>query len=160
MPVTTPILNWINETIRVNKSPLQEADIENIKNFALLWNLFETKCCRKNANPGSINAFIDRQIDILKLDTLDFAFNDFFNWYSDSSRFNALKLTGENKTIVEKVLSGEYQDKNNKIKFIMAVIHRYRNNLFHGEKNLLTIETQENSFKIANEVLQYMIEIS
>lgn len=160
MPATTPILNWINQTIRVNKSPLKETEIENIKNFALLWNLFEAKCCRKNANPGSINAFIDRKIETIDFEKLSVAFAYFKDRYQNSGRFNALNLSGENKSIAQKVVDSIYTDKNNHVKFIMAVIHRYRNNLFHGEKSLLVIEEQEYNFKIANEVLQYMIEIS
>jgi len=154
------VIQWISETIINEDSDRIEAnDIDEIRDFALLWNLFEALCCDKFAKMQKINSLIDSKIDLFEETKYQNIFDYFYNRYkNDTTKFNALKLRNGDKELVRKVLDNTYIDKNNKLKFIMAIIYRYRNNLFHGEKNMRYIRLQKENFEKTNKFLMYFIE--
>lgn len=154
------VVKWINEKIiNDGTSKIDTNDIDEIRDFALLWNLFEDLLCSNNANMSKIDTLIDSKID--KFNELEYqdTFQYFYNRYkSNDEKFNALRLRDPQKNLVKKVLNDEFTDKNNKLKFIMAVIYRFRNNLFHGEKNMRYISLQKENFEKANIFLMYFID--
>ena len=129
------VINWINEIIiNTGNSKIEANVINEIRDFTLLWNLFESLCCEKFANMNKINSLIDDKIDLFEEEKYENIFYYFYDRYkNDSNKFRKLNLRNGEKELVKKVLNDEYNDKNNKLKFIMAIIYRYRNNLFHGE---------------------------
>jgi len=154
------VIEWINEKIINNgNSKIEGNDIDEIRDFALLWNLFEALCCNKNANMSKINSIIDSKIELFDEIKYQDIFDYFYNRYkNDSRKFNALKLRNGEKELVKKILNDEYEDKNNRLKFIMAIIYRFRNNLFHGEKDMKYIRLQKENFEKTNKFLMYFIE--
>jgi len=152
------ILNWINKNINDSKT-LNENDIPNVLAFSLLWNMFESLFCDKYANMCKINDSIDKHIDLLEEEKYQKIFEYFYDRYkNDDNKLNALNLRKPQKSLVKKVLDESFTDKNNKLKFIMVIIYRFRNNLFHGEKQLLKLKYQEENFNNANQFLMYFIE--
>jgi len=153
------VLNWINEKIITDKeNKLTPEDVENIRDFSLLWNLFESLCCNKKAYISEINKVIDKKIDLFNENDYIDIFNYFMERYQNNATFEKLNLSNGSKKLVQKVLKREYTDKNNKLKFIMYIIHRYRNNLFHGEKDMRYIKFQKENFEITNKFLMCFIE--
>jgi len=154
------VIEWINDTIINSENDKIEAnEIIDIKDFALLWNLFESLCCNKFANMNKINNLIDTKIDLFSQSEYQEFFDYYYNRYkNDNAKFSALKLRNGDKELVQKVLNDEYTDKNNQLKLILAIIYRYRNNLFHGEKNMQYIKLQKENFENANNFLMYFIE--
>jgi hypothetical protein len=139
---------------------IDENDIEEIKDFLLLWNLFESICCNKRANINCIDRIIDSKIELFKEENYKDIFDYFYNRYkNNNSKLEKLNLTLARKKLVQNVLNDNYQDKNNKLKFIISIIYRYRNNLFHGEKDLKFIKLQKENFTKTNKFLMYFIEI-
>ena len=154
------VIKWINEKI-INEGTdrIEATDIDEIRDFALLWNLFESIFCNRNANLPKIFQVVDNCVNHLVEEKYDTIFQYFYNRYkNDSDKLEALRLKGDAKSIVEHVLNDTYVDKNNKLKFIMSIIYRYRNNLFHGEKNMRYIQLQKENFKQTNAFLMYFIE--
>jgi len=154
------VIQWINETIiNDGTNRIEVNDIDEIRDFVLLWNLFESLCFDKFVDMNKINRLIDTKIDLFDETQYQDIFDYFYNRYkNDVSKFNALKLRNSDKILVKKVLNDEYEDKNNKLKFIMAIIYRYRNNLFHGEKDMRYIRLQKENFGNTNKFLMYFIE--
>ena len=155
------VIEWINtEIINEGDNKINVSDVEEIRDFALLWNLFENICCDKFASMDKINNIIDYKIDnFCKEDEIfKTTYEYFYDRYQNLSRFRALNLRKSEKELITKVLNNHYNDENNILKFIMAIIYRYRNNLFHGEKNMRYIRLQKENFNIANNFLMYFIE--
>jgi hypothetical protein len=154
------VIKWINDKILHNGADKIEInDIDDIKDFTLLWNLFEAIFCNKNANMYKIDNIIDRHIDKLIESDYQKTFEYFYDRYkNDDVKFRALKLTKPYQNLVKKVLDDTFTDKNNRLKFIMAIIYRYRNNLFHGEKDMRYIKLQKENFEKTNEFLMSFIE--
>lgn len=153
------VIQWINEKIIDEGNKIAANDIDEVRDFVLLWNLFEDLLCNNNANMNKIDNLIDRFIDILDENKYQEIYEYFHNRYKDDgTKFKALKLRRPHKNLVKKILDDEFVDKNNKLKFIMAIIYRYRNNLFHGEKDMKKIKFQKENFEQTNKFLMYFIE--
>lgn len=153
------VIQWINEkVINEGTSKIDANDIDEVRDFALLWNLFEDLLCNNNANIPKIDTLIDGHIGKFNESDYQDTFEYFYNRYKSSEeRFNALRLRATQKNLVKKVLNDEFTDENNKLKFIMAIIYRFRNNLFHGEKDMRYIRLQKENFNQTNDFLMYFI---
>ena len=154
------VIQWINETIiNDGTNRIEVDDIGEIRDFALLWNLFESLCFDKFVDMNKINRLIDTKIDLFDEAKYQDIFDYFYNRYkNDNPKVEALHLRNGDKELVKKVLNDNFTDKNNKLKFIMAIIYRYRNNLFHGEKDMRYIRLQKENFQNTNKFLMYFIE--
>ena len=153
------VIRWINERIiNDQNNEIGDDDVDVIRDFTLLWNLFEALCFGNNVNMREIYSLIDSKIDLFEETGYQNTFDYFYNRYkNDVPKLNALNLRNSEE-LVTKVLDDEYQDKKNKLKFVMAIIYRYRNNLFHGEKNVRYLGLQKENFEKTNELLMYFIE--
>lgn len=71
-----------------------------------------------------------------------------------------LRLRGETdkQPLVEDVLLGKQTAEDAQIEAIIIIIGRYRNNLFHGLKEISSIDLQKENFDIANEFLMTVLE--
>jgi len=153
-------IEWINRKIINEGYKINAEDVEEIRDFTLIWNLLENICFENYVKIDKINNLIDSKIDKFNENNETFreTFKYFYTRYQDEHKLNALRLNRTMKELTKKILNNTYTDKNNKLKFIMAVIYRYRNNLFHGEKQMRYIRLQKENFKIANKFLMYFIE--
>lgn len=140
---------------------LDRGNITNILDFALLWNLFELKFFEKKFYPKKIDLFIrncENNIDenIINITYLYFKNRYFENWnFKDKFKelFNDRELKYEH-FVFNSFGSNEIE---NKIKTIILIIYRLRNNLFHWEKEIKFIEEQEENFKISNDFLMSLL---
>ncbi len=60
--------------------------------------------------------------------------------------------------VIEKVLLGKEEDQTAIIKALILIIYRYRNNLFHGEKEIASLPNQQENFDYANNFLMTCLE--
>lgn len=128
--------------------------------FMILWNLFEARLCKKNFSPKNIP---DVQISPEVIEsTLEY----FQGRYTDRNGLNdKFDYLGTNKykkreirELIKKVLLGEETDQAAIIKALMLIIYRYRNNLFHGEKEIASLPNQQENFDYANNFLMTCLE--
>lgn len=151
------MLDWINARMGTE---LTEEGLTNVKNFSLLWNVFEKKVCDTRCS-----------IPILekKLNLVDFDLNEFeehleyfknryisegqINQRFDHLRVNNLKYKG----LVINVLLGDETEDSDIILALMVIVYRYRNNLFQGNKDILHLNTQEVNFHHANQILKKIL---
>ena len=168
------VIDWINDTIiNEREHRIDSSDIDDIRDFSLLWNLFEDICW--NQNNENSNAFPLREI--LKIvsskyqslrsnqSDIDEIYNYFIDRYQDNNKFDNLKFRdNETENIAKTLLEKAINDSSSsitfeeKIKIILSIIHRYRNNLFHGEKDMQYIRLQKGNFEKSNKFLMLFIE--
>lgn len=167
------IIEWINNCVTKNSSSTQlnSIEIENVLHFSLLWNIFEDVFWTRSNSPRNPNdAFSLRKVHSVveananKLDEsiITPIFCYFHNRYQDNKKFKALKFRHNEKETEDKLLSmlssAVNINLNHKAYFISSIIYRFRNNLFHGEKQMIKISLQEENFQNANEFLMHFIE--
>jgi len=151
------MLNWINNRFAAN---LEEIDLYHVKNFSLIWNVFEDAVCNRNCSiPVMEAAYQNINFDIEHFRKfLDYFQSRYETKGNINQRFPALRIGQNNEPRVTEVLEGRSADTREIVLAISIIVYRYRNNLFHGEKEMRTINLQEENFRHANGFLQSLLE--
>ncbi|MDW5290987.1 hypothetical protein [Formosa sp. PL04] len=151
------MIEWINERFGTD---FTEEQLINVKDFSLLWNIFENLVCRNHCN---VNRLEER------LNPVDFEITDFqenLQYFKDrytengttNARFEHLNFrNGDRKEFVANVLLGNEDVTSNIVLALTIIVYRFRNNLFHGLKNFMQINEQEENFKNANQVIKSIL---
>jgi len=157
-------LEWISGFLSFRQK-LTGEDIESVRNFSLLWNLFEGLVCNKHASVAALeNAVSDMQErHKLRIEDYDKFLKYFANRYIENGeinhRFGRLNLRqGDRRELVEAVLKGNETAPEKVLLAILIIVYRYRNNLFHGEKSIYDLPNQIDNFRNANQLLMVFME--
>ena len=147
------IEEWINNRLGTS---FKTDDLTYIKEFSLLWNIFERTVCNNHCTVSRLEERL-RPIDF------DLAeFNEEFGYFREryitendtNEKFERLNFRGrDKKNLVANVLLGKETSTSNIVLSLAIIVFRYRNNLFHGLKNILFINEQKTNFFHANQVL-------
>jgi len=154
----TVMINWINTKFGLS---LSESDLSNVKDFSLIWSIFDRHVC----NSGFSITRIEQKYSNMKFDSkeMEFFFDYFKRRYINdigitNSLFDKLRLRRNDRPqFVQDVMLGKITDLNSKVLAITIIIYRYRNNFFHGLKDYSTIDKQDKNFEVANEFLKTII---
>lgn len=148
---------WINNRFGTNFS---ESDLSSIKNFSLIWNVFENIVCNNNC---SVPRLIER-LDLINFEPVEFekSLNYFNSRYIDNGvtneRFEQLNFrNNDRRELVENVLLGNNVEISNIVIALTIIVYRYRNNLFHGLKQMKFIDQQQENFENANLILMAIL---
>ncbi|MGM8362699.1 hypothetical protein ACSV4D_12360 [Flavobacterium sp. ARAG 55.4] len=150
--------NWLNNRFGIN---LNEEDLTSVKDFALIWNVFDSYVCLSNFSIATT----EQELQQHQFDINDFQrFLDYFkNRYVTNStlngRFQHLNFRqSDRQELVAEVLLGNNENVHDIILAMVIIVYRFRNNLFHGVKDIQVIDEQKDNFKNANELLQLLLE--
>jgi len=158
------VTDWINSKLG---SALDEKAIRSIKDFSLVWNIFEDRACGNDASLPVLEKFIDRISGFLVAaeEMITNTYGYFKKKYVDKDRIN-LKFTflnlskTDNPAFVESTLLAESPSLRDKALTSLIIISRYRNNLYHALKDMTQIHEQKENFRMANRFLATILEIS
>ncbi|MFA9187573.1 hypothetical protein [Flavobacterium magnesitis] len=125
-------LEWINQFFDNAVDLQQNEGLERIKNFALFWNMFENFACGNFANVAKIESFV------VKLNNRTAITNEF-----------VIRAKGK----VVAVLSRQVATPREILEALLLILLRFRNNLFHGNKQIVNLNTQVSNFTHANRLL-------
>ena len=151
------MIKWINERFGTD---FTEEQLINVKDFSLLWNIFENLVCGNRCNVNRL----DERLNLVNFEIADFQEN--FQYFKDrytengttNARFERLNFrNGDRKEFVSNVLLGNENGTSNIVLALTIIVYRFRNNHFHGLKNFMKIHEQEENFKNANEVIKSII---
>ena len=132
--------------------------------FAVIWNIFEKKKMGNHASIFDVSDFVERlpSIDNININEI---FEYFKNRYTNNPNyanlFEALRWRDkekDKKDETHRILLDKDSIDKDKIKAVLYIIFRLRNNLFHGKKSILTIDQQRETFKLANSFLLDVIQ--
>lgn len=150
--------NWINQKYGTN---FTEENLVNVKDFALIWNVFESVVCSTHFSIGTVEQEIQNKI----YNIADFqSFLEYFkNRYvvngGFNNRFQHLNFrNGDRQTLVEGILLGNNTKEKDVILALLIIVYRFRNNLFHGVKDIQVIEEQSENFENANAILKLVLD--
>lgn len=146
-----------NETVAVFKRKRSF-----IFNFAMIWNLFEYRCMDNFAQIPKVDDFVNTLPSNLNLDV-----NIIFDYFKDRYKvvdniYNIESLLWRrNENIYRNFVIEKFRDTQcshqDKIKAVLYIIFRLRNNLFHGEKDIAIINEQKRTFVLVNKFLMDLI---
>lgn len=163
---TFDAITWINTHL----NSAVQLDFEQLKPilcFSLLWNMFESKACKKWADKKTIRGNVNSADELGLLQTDRYReFIEFFKtrYVVNGSVDSALRALvfrdndAESKDIVRRFLLGEYIDANNTVYSLLLIAYRIRNNLFHGNKDVELLPNQTELFTAINALLSTYLE--
>lgn len=163
------VIDWLK--VYFDKPHIDEQELKPVLHFSLLWNLFEHTYFTdsRHLSPKRLLDLSDLSYNNISDDYLNTTFNFFKDRYFPNSqldnRFTTLRLDTiqrneqpSNYVFCQSIFTEENPTKVNKTKSVFLVIHRFRNNLFHGRKNPETLNIYEQPFKEINKFLIHFIE--
>lgn len=137
-----------------------------IRDFSLLWSLFEGTVLDTNANADAIIRMTDQFGAQQKLTLVPFqpAIRYFCDRYYDGGdstpEFDGLRFrANDQRPLVEMVISGQSNDDSEILSAILIIVLRLRNNLFHGNKWSHEIQGQLENFRNSNNVLMAVMDL-
>lgn len=155
------ILDWINRKYHTH---LNEANLVEVKNFALVWNIFEGRICNCSFDIGQIERKLkNRTINLADFQPYITYFKDRYttNGSMDNCFDGLYFRSGDQRDFVKKVLL-ELEENITLTEYVLAItiiVYRLRNNLFHGIKEMHSIDNQRDNFNNANQFLMKLIDI-
>ena len=138
---------------------------DSIMHFALLWSFMESTVFGCQASVPAIIRGVEDWQRTNKLSGQP--------WQSSLQYFQSRYVTGSNvnrvfaglrfgnqddRRLVASVLTGRQQGVSEVAKALLLIVHRLRNNLFHGEKWADPLEPQLNNFQHANRLMMLAID--
>ncbi|WP_196885387.1 hypothetical protein [Aureivirga sp. CE67] len=153
------IENWINSSFNTE---LNTEDILPIKDFTLLWNIYEDRLFNRDYHYSKLKEVI------LGTSLIDNDIDECFNYFKEryvfgcelrELRFSKLNLHPNSQELLKNYfLNSESLNVNEKAYCVAVIVKAYRNNLFHGSKNFVNLNTQSLNFKFANVFLKLILE--
>lgn len=133
-----------------------------IRDFSLLWSLFEAKSLACNASAARIQGWVaDNAVTIADFaNELSYFRQRYFADGDFTGKFSGLKLrTSDKPDLVKAVLSEDGVDGAGQVAAIFIIILRLRNNLFLGSKWSYGIRDQLDNFEHANRALMKVLSL-
>ena len=144
---------WINNKFGTH---FTENDLASIKDFSLAWNVFENLVCNNNCSVARLNERLNQiQFEINEFaEPLEYFKNRYVQDGVTNERFESLNFRqNDRRELVQEVLLGSDQEVQNIVLALSIIVYRFRNNLFHGLKQMEFINQQKENFENANLIL-------
>lgn len=161
-------IDWVNDKFGAQIVPEK---IVSVLSFSILWNLFEYKICDKHfdiekvvQHVNTYNIPLDKftkEINYFLKRSKSFSSEDDVIEYIEKGLLipplNKYGKENEWHTLVKSFLYEEAMSEQDKLKALFIIIYRLRNNMFHGEKDVMNIHLQEQNFIHANSAIKTML---
>lgn len=161
-----------------------------ISDFAILWNEYEHNLFNDEHHIKDINKMMNSKLNLTGGSIINKMNNYYenlkeyivhrcgFDYDSIVSTFNVyIKKQLEKDGVVQKYSNGKiifqgeiYEDDfrkliqsndvYDKLRFMLIIVARVRNNMFHGLKGIYDLKYQKDLFKTCNEILKFVLDLS
>ena len=152
-------IDWLENKVPGFAKLSTEEKVE-IQDFAMLWSFFESRKLKMNASIPEIRNYVKKLSQSGVFENFNFTscLNHFKSRYFLDGQYTRhyfdlrLEKSGSPDE-VEQMLVNLEASQETKLIACLAIIFRYRNNLFHGEKWQYYIQDQFKNFAHSNELL-------
>lgn len=158
-------LRWLRQMVP-GFDRLSTAERVAVRDFSLLWSLFEGTVLGTSASANSIVGAVSALRDQGRLDLRSFrrSIEHFRQRYYDGQNltpaFEHLNLRGgDRRPLVEAFVTGRANSEAEILAGLLIIVYRLRNNLFHGIKWAYGIRGQLENFRRANDTLMAVMEL-
>lgn len=162
---------WINENMG-ESIILKQDQLDAVSDFTLMWAIFEASESEASNMFDKIKEISEKVVIKLKescsLDEFLFFLEKPLNYWSkryiddnkENYRFEHLGFNEQAVKVALPVLKEMDDSPTSKIQTCLYIVYRYRNNLFHGNKDITLLEDQTKNLNHASELLQQIMLVS
>ena len=133
--------------------------------FTLMWNMFEGSLCDASASPAKLKAVANTLAQTILLEKsadrefLDFTKERYWTDGAPSHRFSFLRLRSAAEVdVVINVISGNSANDADVIYGLLLIVYRYRNNTFHGLKEVANVFGSPELFEQSSRFLSIVLD--
>jgi hypothetical protein len=143
---------------------LTPAERDEISAFVFLWSYVESLAFEGNAEPPTIKRNVERweQDGAIQVGAFAEGLAYFRNRYVENGqftrRYDFLRVHRRENRSVEPVLKGKADGDGEVVTALLYIVHRLRNNLFHGNKWEYELQGQLDNFRHANLILMRAVD--
>lgn len=143
---------------------VDETKLQNIFYFSLVWNIYEKEICDKDGRIGiHPNEHSQKYSDKVDKKVLNSVFDYFKNRYVSNGQpaehFKTFEFKSKRiKDDVFDCLTKDSPSSEQKVKTLLCIAFRLRNNLFHGQKQVDKLYEQNENFRQINLLLINLID--
>jgi len=157
-------INWLGRYFE-GQITYGTSEIESIRNFVLIWNIFESVAGNRSMSIREIDNLVDRLANGNMLQLHDF--QEFIEYAKQAYQFEEEEIEflnlRRNGQEVERLVIDFLEGRENRlpqmVRALLYITYRMRNNLMHGKKNMLTIDTQNADFNLVNKLLAKVLDL-
>jgi hypothetical protein len=159
------VSDWIQKNIRYS-AQLEPDTLEAVSDFTLMWSIFEASEAYNENVVDQIRVLSKRVARDMPSDAIDSQLSYWSKRYIHESgepteHFHYLYFREASQT--EKtldVLRNKKTSFEDKIEVCLLIVYRYRNNLFHGIKDITLLNSQVENLRNSIELLQIIMPYS
>ncbi|MBT3338857.1 MAG: hypothetical protein HN855_15655 [Anaerolineae bacterium] len=156
--------NWLASYLQQNVSEVSKlTENQFAMEFLMTWSIFESDCFNGFCKMGIIPVFSKKLAATEKNYPTTFPelAKCFHKRYQSKKKYSNL-VHGKKIPDLEKILAKEIKDLNreDEVYLLLVVVYRYRNNMFHGNKNVASWLQYEKQIRRCTTIMQNLIDIS
>ena len=128
---------WLAKNYNVSESDIESYfEQKDVTGFLIIWTIFEQILFGGFLKYADIQRYSESNSNKWN-EELESQFEYFHERYQDSRKYRNL-VHGENRSEISRILKVEQIEANSteKLHFLIYVVYRYRNNIFHGNKDV------------------------
>lgn len=154
--------DWIVTNLE-HPEVLELNTLNSLGTFTLMWAIFEASEGEERNNMlGQITSFSNRLAEHAPVNLVDEEFSYWKTRYiangEQTNKFRKLRLSDERQVeLLLTTLSSEQPTFRDKLESCLLIVYRYRNNMFHGMKDVRKLNDQEQNFIMATNLLQKVL---
>ena len=155
-------IRWLAEHLGADASGIEAIFNEsNAKLFMFIWPVFEKEVFDRDVKLGKIESKTSDYLVYLDISELEDISKRFYRRYFNCSYYYTNLINPDEKKynkIIDGILRKGYNDiePHEKLYFLFFVAYRYRNNIFHGNKDILNWDNNEEQIR---DCITFMIKI-
>ncbi|MEW8956628.1 hypothetical protein [Clostridium sp.] len=169
-------LRWINNYLDFSPT-LDKEDLEQLKLFTFMWDMFEAKACKGVSKGQNIADFVLHELKIGSLNISDSFVDAYYNYFKKryiqdnktNEIFKRLTMNAEEtftngekefviKNFIEKVLLEDNPTEKNRLLASLLIVYKLRGNFFLRTKNIINVHAQYKNFAVANHLIATILD--
>ncbi|ACT12646.1 MULTISPECIES: hypothetical protein [Pectobacterium] len=159
------VSDWIQQNIR-HSAQLEPNTLEAVSDFTLMWSIFEASEAHNENVVDQIGVLSKRVARDMPSDAIDSQLSYWSKRYIHESgeptehfRYLYFRESSQTEKSLD-VLRNKETSFEDKIEVCLLIVYRYRNNLFHGIKDITLLNAQAENLRNAIELLQIIMPYS
>lgn len=169
-------LRWLNKYLDY-KPTLDEEDLNQLKLFTFMWDMFDAETCKGNCNAQKLADLVLNKLNIASQSKnssfIDAYFTYFKNRYIQDGKPNEIfeqlnfnvnetftngKTEYKFKDFISNTLLEEHPTEKNRVLTTLLIIYRLRFNFFLRDEKRMNINDQYRNFAVANNLMAILLD--